>query len=375
MAEPLLLAIDQGTSSTRAIAFDRSAARRSPQEQQAFEQIYPASGLGGARPRGHLGDHALHHPRGAPEAARPGPRRRRHRPHQPARDHAPLGPAHRRAGLQRHRLAGPAHRRSLPRAGTGRPRERIAEKTGLRLDPYFSATKLAWILDRVPGARAAREARRACLRHGRQLSDLAADRRPRARRPTPRNASRTALFDIRTRRWDAELCELFDVPLSCLPEVRDSAGTSASPARTCSVSSCPIARRRGRSAGGARRPGVLLPGDVKSTYGTGAFLVLNTGQQLVRSRNRLLSTIAYRIGGEITYALEGSILSAGSTIQWLRDGLGIIARAPEVDRAGSVGVRHGRSVSGARVHRLGRALLGPGCARRDPWLEPRLGPG
>jgi len=145
------------------------------------------------------------------------------------------------------------------------------------------------------------------------------------------NASRTALYDIRQGRWDEALCEMFNVPLSCLPEVRDSAGDFGRTAEAVLGQSLPIRGVAGDQQAALIGQACFAAGDVKSTYGTGAFLVLNTAGNLVTSKNRLLGTIAYRLKGEATYALEGSILSAGTAIQWLRDGLGLIARASEVE--------------------------------------------
>jgi glycerol kinase len=208
--------------------------------------------------------------------------------------------------------------------------DEVGEKTGLRLDPYFSATKLAWILDQVPHARPAAEAGHLAfgtidsfliwrLTGGRlHVTDAS-------------NASRTALFDIRAGRWDESLCELFGIPMSCLPEVRDSAGDFGHTDTNLFGQKLPIRGVAGDQQAALIGQACFASGDVKSTYGTGAFLVLNTGRKLLRSRSRLLSTIAYQLGGEITYALEGSILSAGATIQWLRDGLGLISRAAEIE--------------------------------------------
>jgi glycerol kinase len=206
----------------------------------------------------------------------------------------------------------------------------LTDKTGLRFDPYFSATKLAWILDHVAGARAAAMAGQLAfgtvdsfliwrLTSGRlHVTDAT-------------NASRTALFDIRRGCWDASLCELFDVPMACLPEVRDSAGDFGVTDPSIFGMSLPIRGVAGDQQAALIGQACIAEGDVKSTYGTGAFLVLNTGSQLLHSANRLLSTIAYRLDGKVTYALEGSILSAGSVIQWLRDGLGFFSRASEVE--------------------------------------------
>jgi glycerol kinase len=212
----------------------------------------------------------------------------------------------------------------------------VVEKTGLRLDPYFSATKLAWILDRVPGARDLAKAGH--IAFGTVDSFLIWRlTRGRLHVTDATNASRTALFDIRKGGWDQSLCELFNVPMNCLPEVRDSAGDFGTTDASVLGEAYPIRGIAGDQQAALVGQACFAAGDLKSTYGTGAFMVLNTGRHLVRSANRLLSTIAYRLNGEITYALEGSIMSAGATIQWLRDGLGIFSRAPEVEAlAGSV---------------------------------------
>jgi glycerol kinase len=218
-------------------------------------------------------------------------------------------------------------------ADDGHERE-VTEKTGLRLDPYFSATKLAWILDRVPGARDAAKAGHIAfgtvdsfliwrLTRGRlHVTDVT-------------NASRTALFDIRNGCWDEALCGLFDVPMSCLPEVRDSAGDFGVTDPAILGEALPIRGVAGDQQAALIGQACFEAGDLKSTYGTGAFMVLNTGRHLVRSANRLLSTIAYQLDGKVTYALEGSIMSAGATIQWLRDGLALVSRAPEVEALAS----------------------------------------
>ncbi|MBV8805408.1 MAG: glycerol kinase GlpK, partial [Sinobacteraceae bacterium] len=326
---PLLLAIDQGTSSSRCIAFSAQGAIAAL-EQHPFEQIYPASGWVEHDPEV-LWATTL-------SSAREVLKQLRAR-RQPV---AAIGVTNqrettllwdRRTGIplynaivwQDRRTA--EHCRQLQE--TGHEAE-VIEKTGLRLDPYFSATKLTWIFENVAGARAAAETGRLAfgtvdsfliwrLTGGRvHATDIS-------------NASRTALFDIRTGRWDEALCELFGVPLKCLPEVRDSAGDFGVTDESVFGESLPICGVAGDQQAALVGQACFREGDVKSTYGTGAFLVLNTGQRLLRSQSRLLSTIAYRLNGETTYALEGSILSAGSTIQWLRDGLGIISRAAEIE--------------------------------------------
>ena len=198
---------------------------------------------------------------------------------------------------------------------------KVSERTGLVLDPYFSASKIAWILDAVPGARD--RAKRGELAAGTIDSFLIwrlTGGQVHATDAT--NASRTALYDIRNGRWDEDLCALFNVPMNLLPEVRDSADDFG--VSDIFGPSLPIRGVAGDQQAALVGQAGFNAGDVKSTYGTGGFLVLNTGSELKRSRSRLLGTIAYRVGGKTTYALEGSILSAGSTIQWLRDELKII---------------------------------------------------
>lgn len=197
----------------------------------------------------------------------------------------------------------------------------VATRTGLVLDPYFSASKIAWILDAVPGARS--RAKRGELAAGTIDSFLIwrlTGGRVHATDAT--NASRTSLYDIRAGRWDPELCELFDVPMNLLPDVKDSAADFGS--TDLFGPSLPIRGVAGDQQAALVGQACFTAGEVKSTYGTGGFLILNTGRDLKISRSRLLGAIAYQIAGVRTYALEGSILSAGSTIQWLRDELKIV---------------------------------------------------
>lgn len=208
--------------------------------------------------------------------------------------------------------------------------ERVSERTGLVLDPYFSATKIAWILDHVDGARARAEAGE--LAFGTVDSWLIWKLTGGVHHVTDAtNASRTALFDISANRWDPDLLDLFDVPAALLPEVRDCAGDFGTAGKAVLGRELPICGVAGDQQSAAIGQVCLEPGEMKSTYGTGAFLLINTGDRPVRSKNKLLATIAYRIAGETTYALEGSVLSAGATIQWLRDGLGLIAKASEIE--------------------------------------------
>jgi glycerol kinase len=207
--------------------------------------------------------------------------------------------------------------------------ELIRDRTGLLLDPYFSATKLAWILDNVGGARSAAEAGKLafgtidcwllwCLTGGVHATDAT-------------NASRTMLLNIDSAEWDPDLLELFGIPADLLPEVRDSAGDFGMTSPELFGDPIPVRGIAGDQQAATFGQAAFEPGMMKCTYGTGAFALLNTGDRRLDSSNRLLSTIAWRLDGEITYAIEGSIFAAGAAIQWLRDGLRIIDDAAETE--------------------------------------------
>ncbi len=203
---------------------------------------------------------------------------------------------------------------------------RVQDRTGLLLDPYFSASKIAWILDHVPGARQRAEAGELafgtidCFLIWRLTAGA-------VHATDASNASRTCLFDINKGEWDDELLELFQVPRSMLPQVRDSAGDYGSTALGVLPAQYPIRGIAGDQQAAAVGQACHAPGMIKSTYGTGCFVLLNTGQTRLSSRNRLLSTIAYRLEGRDYYALEGSIFIAGAAMQWLRDGVGVLSSA------------------------------------------------
>ncbi len=200
--------------------------------------------------------------------------------------------------------------------------------TGLVIDPYFSATKIAWVLDAVPGTRAAAE--RGEIAFGTVDSFLAWRLTNGAVHATDAtNASRTLLYDIRKGAWDDDLLRLFNVPAAILPEVRDTAADYGLSAPEYFGAPVPISALIGDQQSALIGQACVKPGMVKATYGTGGFLLLNTGDKPMASRNRLLTTVAYQWRGGRAYALEGSIFSAGATVQWLRDGLGIIATAAE----------------------------------------------
>lgn len=206
----------------------------------------------------------------------------------------------------------------------------LQEKTGLLLDPYFSASKLRWLLDEVPGVR--QRAERGELACGTIDSFLIWRLTGGQVHVTDAtNAARTALFNIHTQEWDADLLALFGIPAAILPTVEDSSalfGETDPAVLGAAIKICGVA---GDQQAALIGQACFDVGSAKSTYGTGCFLVLNTGAQALRSTNRLLTTVAYRLGGEVTYALEGSIFNAGTAIQWLRDQLGLIQHASEVE--------------------------------------------
>jgi glycerol kinase len=204
----------------------------------------------------------------------------------------------------------------------------VTGRTGLLLDPYFSATKIAWLLDHVEGARQLAEAGH--LAFGTVDSFLIWQLTGgRVHATDATNASRTLLYDIARGAWDADLLKLFRIPRAMLPEVRDCNGSYGTTDPSILSTALPILGVAGDQQAATIGQGCFAPGMVKSTYGTGCFAVLNTGSAPVASRNRLLTTVAYQLDGRRTYALEGSIFIAGAAVQWLRDGLKIIASAPE----------------------------------------------
>jgi glycerol kinase len=204
----------------------------------------------------------------------------------------------------------------------------VSRKTGLLLDPYFSGTKIKWILDNVKGARKAAE-------HG-ELAFGTVDTYliwrltgGRVHATDATNACRTLLFNIETNDWDDELLKLFGVPRAMLPEVKDCADDFGMTDEAVLGASIPIRGVAGDQQAATIGQACFEPGMMKSTYGTGCFALLNTGDDLVRSKNRLLTTIAYRLNGKTTYALEGAIFMAGASVQWLRDMLRLVKEAPE----------------------------------------------
>ncbi len=208
--------------------------------------------------------------------------------------------------------------------------ELIMQKTGLLIDPYFSATKINWILESCPGAR--EKAENGDLIFGTVdtylLWKLTGEKE---HRTDATNASRTMLFNIHTQEWDTELLELLDVPLNMLPEVMDSSDDFGMASEKYLGYEVPILGMAGDQQSALFGQTCFQAGMAKSTYGTGCFMMVNTGDQVLQSKNRLLSTVAYRLNGKPTYALEGSIFIAGAAIQWLRDGLQLIEKADETE--------------------------------------------
>ncbi len=234
----------------------------------------------------------------------------------------------------------------------------VQEKTGLLLDPYFSGTKLAWILDNVEGARARAGAGE--LLFGTVDSWLIWKLTGGTVHATDAtNAARTLLYNITGHCWDADLCRLLDVPMDMLPEVKDSSDDFGAVLPEFLGVRLPILGVAGDQQAAVVGQACFEPGMVKSTYGTGCFALLNTGTRPVVSKNRLLTTVAYRIGGVSTYALEGSIFVAGAAVQWLRDGLKIIGSAQETQAMAE------RSDPDARIYMV-PAFVGLGAPHWDP---------
>lgn len=210
----------------------------------------------------------------------------------------------------------------------------VREKTGLIIDAYFSGTKIKWILDNVPGAR--ERAEEGKLRFGNVDSWLVWRlTRGEVHVTDVTNASRTMLFNIHTLKWDEDLLKLLDIPASMMPEVKSSSEVYGHTKTTIFAHEVPISGIAGDQQAALFGQMCVEPGAIKNTYGTGCFVMLNTGPRPVLSRNNLLTTIAWKIGDKVNYALEGSIYVGGSVVQWLRDGLGIIKSSSEVEELAS----------------------------------------
>ena len=208
--------------------------------------------------------------------------------------------------------------------------DKIHEKTGLIIDAYFSGTKIKWVLDNVPGAR--KRAEMGKLRFGNVDSWLVWRlTRGEVHVTDVTNASRTMLFNIHDLKWDEELMELLDIPMSMMPEVKSSSEVYGHTKTTIFAHEVPISSIAGDQQAALFGQMCIEPGSIKNTYGTGCFVMLNTGNRPVMSKNNLLTTIAWKIGDQVVYALEGSIYVGGSVVQWLRDGLGFITSSSEIE--------------------------------------------
>jgi glycerol kinase len=322
-----VLAIDQGTTSSRAIVFD-GALKVKAVAQQEFTQHFPASGWVEHDPE-EIWQTVLATCRAAMEKAG-----------LTAADIAAIGITNQRettvvwerdTGKPIHNAIVWQDRRTAPACALLRSEGHepmFTEATGLLLDPYFSGTKLQWLLDHVEGARAAAKARR--LAFGTIDSFLIwrlTGGKVHATDAT--NAARTLLYDIRRGEWSRGICQILDVPMQMLPEVRDCAADFGVTDPAIFGAAIPIRGVAGDQQAATVGQACFAPGMMKSTYGTGCFALLNTGTEPVTSQNRLLTTIAYQLAGKPTYALEGSIFIAGAVVQWLRDGLGIIESAAQ----------------------------------------------
>ena len=327
---PHVLALDQGTTSSRAVVFNRRGHAMAT-AQQEFAQHYPRPGwvehdpfdLWATIRRTALGAMA--------EAGLTG------------RDLAALGLTNqrettllweRRTGRPLHRAIVWQDRRTADHCAKLKRRglePLFRKKAGLLLDPYFSGTKLAWLLDHVPGAR--RRAGKGELAFGTVdtwlLWQLTGGR---VHATDVSNASRTLLLDLRTGGWDEELLKILRIPREVLPEVRASSEVYGEVSAVPALNGVPISGIAGDQQAALFGQACWTPGMAKNTYGTGCFLLLHTGPKPVASKNNLLTTIAWKINGRIEYALEGSVFIGGAVVQWLRDGLGLIAKSVDVEK-------------------------------------------
>ncbi|WP_288938406.1 glycerol kinase GlpK [uncultured Sphingomonas sp.] len=335
-----ILAIDQGTTSTRSVVFD-AAARRVATAQTEFAQHYPEPGWVEHDPEDIWRD-VLATAREAIAKAGLSPA-----------DIAAIGITNQRettvvwdreSGKPLHNAIVWQDRRTASvcaKLKASGAEDDVRARTGLLLDPYFSATKIGWILDHVPGAR--ERAARGELAFGTIDSFLLFRLTGGAVHATDvTNASRTLLWNIHENCWDETLCALFDIAVEMLPEVHDNAHCFGRTAPGLFDAAIPITGIAGDQQAALFGQACFAPGTAKSTYGTGCFLLLNTGESAITSEHRLLTTPAYRLNGRTTYALEGSIFVAGAAIKWLRDGIGVITHARETnDMATQVPDSHG----------------------------------
>lgn len=329
----LLLAVDQGTTSSRAILFERGG-KQVAVSQYEFTQIFPHDGWVEHDPE-EIWETTLRAVKDvltAPDrAGRPvaGIGITNQRETTIVWDRATGKPVHNAIVWQDRRTADVCRQLEEDQV-----LDTVQSKTGLLLDPYFSATKVAWILDNVDGARVSAEAGN--LAFGTVDSFLIWRLTGGAVHATDAtNASRTSLFNLRDQRWDDELLDLFQVPNQILPKVKDCADDYGIAAADIIGEAIPILGVAGDQQAAAIGQCCFEEGALKSTYGTGCFALVNTGDAFVPSKSRLLTTVGYRLEGKVTYALEGSIFIAGAAVQWLRDGIKIIDHAAETEALAS----------------------------------------
>lgn len=356
-----ILALDQGTTSSRAILFDREGRIRGS-AQQEYTQHFPQPGRVEHDPFD-IWNSQVKVARDVLRAAGIGSSHiaaigiANQRETTLLWDRAtgqPVAPA---IVWQDRRTAGACE--TLREAGQA---QRIRSSTGLELDAYFSASKLAWLLDNVPGARA--RAERGELAFGTVDSWLVF--KLCGRHVTdPSNASRTMLFNIHTMRWDRDLLELFGIPDSLLPELAPSAGEAGVARAEWLGGPVPIAGIAGDQQAATFGQACHRPGMVKNTYGTGCFMLMHAGERPAASHNRLLSTVGWSVGGRTDYLLEGSVFMGGATVQWLRDGLGIIGASHEVEALA-------RSVPDNGGVFMVPAFAGLGAPHWDPYARGTL---
>ena len=322
-----ILAIDQGTTSTRSIIFDENLKVIST-AQEEFNQHFPQSGWVEHNPKDLLST-TIDTCKSAFSQKSIDPKKiaaigiTNQRETTLVWDKNTGEPVYNAIVWQDRRTA--AHCEKLRKDGH---EKKVTEITGLLLDPYFSSTKLTWILDNVDGARSKAEA--GSLLFGTVDSYLIWHLTGRQRHLTDAtNAARTMLYDIRNGAWSTEMCDMLNIPIKMLPEVCDCAADFGMTSEDIFGVSIPIKGVAGDQHAATLGQACFQPGMIKSTYGTGCFALLNTGETMVYSHNRMLTTIGYQIDGKTTYALEGSIFIAGAVVQWLRDGLKILAKASE----------------------------------------------
>ena len=329
MSANYILALDQGTSSSRAIVFDHEGHICSV-AQQEFTQHFPQPGWVEHNPMEIWASEAAVIAQAISEIGVTG------------KDIAAIGITNQRettivwdaeTGIPVYNAIVWQDRRTSAFCDELKARglvDKIREKTGLIIDAYFSGTKIKWILDHVEGAREKAEAGK--LRFGTVDSWLVWQlTRGGVHITDVSNASRTMLFNINTLEWDKELLELLDIPASMMPAVKSSSEVYGHTKTTIFAHEVPIAGIAGDQQAALFGQMCTTPGSVKNTYGTGCFLLMNTGTKPILSKNNLLTTVAWKIGNTVNYALEGSIFVGGSVVQWLRDGLGIIRSSSEIE--------------------------------------------